>query len=140
MTVTPPCCKSVSGTPKKSLPVATGARWWKRVSASAAAATVFGPLLKGASHILHLNKLCSPNVYSLLPEVKVTAYTNYYKLIQTIEPSKFNILLRLERMGLFRVLTCELHLKCLTERLQRNKNAAMFFKILLLLLVAGFLL
>lgn len=137
MTVTPPCCKSVSGIPKKSLSVATGARWWKRVSASAAAATVFGPLLKGASHILHLNKLCSPKVYSLLPEVKVTAYTNYYKLI---EPSKLNILLRLERMGIFRVLTCELHLKCLTERLQRNKNAAMFFKILLLLLVAEFLL
>lgn len=40
MTVTPPYCKLPSGIPKKSLPVVIGARWWKRVSVSAAA-TVF---------------------------------------------------------------------------------------------------
>lgn len=72
MTVTPACCKLVSETPEKSLPVATGALWWERVSASGAA-TVFGPLLKRAFHNPHLNKLCSPKAYSLLPEIKSTA-------------------------------------------------------------------
>lgn len=50
------------------------------------------------------------------------------------------MLLVLEKLGSFWVLTCELHSTYLTERLQRNKNAAMFFKILLLLLVTEFLL
>lgn len=72
MTVTPLYCKLASGIPKKSLPDAARAGWWNRASDFAVA--VFGLLLKGASLIPHVNKFCSRKAYSLLPEVKFTAY------------------------------------------------------------------